>query len=171
MTATLRAPSRSRSNQSNLRRSTHAAPRTQRVAVATKAAPVLRVVDEQARRRQHARVVLIRVTAVTALLVVLAALIFQSFLSQGQIRLQTLTVETQAAQSAYQSQRLAYAEASAPSKIASKAAGIGLIRGPIPRVISVDGVVSGSRNREFGSTISTPGTNWGRVKSHLEARP
>lgn len=163
MTATLRAPARTRVNQSGAR------PAQRRVA--PNASPQLRVVDEQARLRTQARSVLIRVSLLIAGLVILAAFIFQSFVSQGQIRLRTLTVETQAAQSAYQSERLAYAEASAPSKIASKAASLGLIRGPVPRFISVDGVVPSSNSGAFKSRSSTLGEDWERVKPHLEARP
>jgi hypothetical protein len=167
MTATLRAPARTGSSRPKPRTPARTTPN----ALRHKASPSLRVVNESARRRQHARSVIFRIAALTAVVVVLAALVFQAFLSQGQIRLRTLTVETQDAQSAYQSQRLAYAEASAPSKIASRAANLGLIRGPIPRFISVDGVVFESRNRDLGSTSSTSSTNWGRVKSLLETRP
>ena len=163
MTATLRAPARTRANQPSAR------PAQRRVA--PKAKPALRVVDEQARRRQQARSLLLRGGGLIAGLVILAALIFQSFLSQGQIRLRTLTVDTQAAQAEYQSERLAYAEASAPSKIASKAASLGLIRGPVPRFISVDGVASSSNSGAFKSRSSNVGGDWERVKPHLEARP
>lgn len=163
MTATLRAPARTRTNQPGAR--------TVQRRVAPKAAPQLRVVDEQARRRNHARSAIIRGLALIAGLVILAAFIFQSFVSQGQIRLRTLTVETQAAQAEYQSERLAYAEASAPSKIASKAASLGLIRGPVPRFISVDGIDSSSSSGAFKSRSSNVGEDWERVKPHLEARP
>ncbi len=163
MTATLRAPARARTNQSGTR------PAQRRVT--PKASPQLRVVDEKARRRHHARSVIIRAFLVIAGFVILGAFIFQSFVSQGQIRLRTLTVDTQAAQAEYQSERLAYAEASAPSKIASKAASLGLIRGPVPRFISVDGVVPSSSSGAFKSRSSTLGEDWERVKPHLEARP
>ena len=163
MTATLRAPVRTRTNQPGAR--------TVQRRVAPKASPQLRVVDEQARRRQQARSVLVRGSALAIGLVILAALIFQSFLSQGQIHLRTLTVDTQAAQAAYQSERLAYAESSAPSKIALKAASLGLIRGPVPRFISVDGIDSSSSSGAFKSRSSNVGEDWERVKPHLEARP
>lgn len=163
MTATLRSPARTRTNQSGAR------PVQRRVT--PKASPQLRVVDEQARRRKHAREVIIRGFAVIAGFVILGAFIFQSFVSQGQIRLRTLTVDTQAAQSAYQSQRLAYAEASAPSKIASRAASLGLIGASVPRFISVAGVLPPSGSGDFESTSSTRGEGWEKVKPHLEARP
>lgn len=163
MTATLRAPARTRTNQSGAR------PVQRRVT--PKASPQLRVVDEQARLRHHARSLLIRGFAVIAGFVMLGAFIFQSFVSQGQIRLRTLTVDTQAAQAAYQSERLAYVEASAPLKIASKAAALGLITGPVPRFISVEGVVPSSSSGAFKSRSSTLGEDWERVKPHLEARP
>ena len=163
MTATLRAPARTRIGQAGAR------PVQRRVA--PKASPALRVVDEQARRRQQARSIVLRVLALVAGLVMLAALIFQSFVSQGQIHLRTLTVDTQAAQAEYQSVRLAYAEASAPSKIALKAASLGLIRGPVPRFISVEGVATPSNSGAFKSRSSNVGEDWERVKPHLEARP
>lgn len=163
MTATLRAPALQRANRSS------ALPAQRRVA--PKASTALRVVDEQARRRKHAREVIVRGAAFIAAVVMLGAFIFQSFLSQGQIRLRTLTVDTQAAQSAYQSQRLAYAEASAPSKIAFRASNLGLIGASVPRFVSVAGVLPPSGSGDFESTPSTRGEGWERVKPHLEARP
>lgn len=137
------------------------------------ARPRLRVVDPAARRRA----VLVRRAIWVAVLLsavsVFAIVAFHVVLAQGQLRLDRLSERTAAQQARYERLRLDVARRSAPDRIVTRAAELGLVPAGQATFVATPpppGAAGGPTDVD-GPTSPTLARGWSEVKAHLAVGP
>ena len=132
--------------------------------------PRLRVVDNAARvqnRRVRRVAWLLGALVVVALF---AAVAFHVQLAQGQLELDRLERQTEAAREQYQQLRLQYAQQSSPAAVVYRATALGMVRaGDVPTYLTVPDASSSTPAPDQPSTTLQEG--WKKVKPHLGTQP
>jgi len=134
----------------------------------------LRVVDPAARRRARLVRRAIRVVVLLSVVSVFAIVAFHVVLAQGQIRLDRLAQQTAAEQERYEKLRLEVAERSAPGRIVTRAAELGLVPAGQTSFVAVAPVGRSAAAPGSGADLPTSPTlarSWSEVKAHLSVEP
>ncbi len=105
---------------------------------------------------------------------VFAIVAFHVVLAQGQLRLDRLSGQTAVQQDRYEKLRLDVAQRSAPERIVTRAAELGLVpagQATFVATPSPSGAPSGPGTGSDAPTSPTLAKGWARVKAHLAVQP
>jgi cell division protein FtsL len=127
----------------------------------------LRVVDEQAARRQRQVRIGIWVFGLLSAVSVFVVVAFHVMVAQSQLQLDHLNRETTVEQQRYERLRLQVAQLSAPARVASRAQQLGMVPGGPSTFVTVPS--SGTAPPPANPTSSTE--DYQKVKPHLGTRP
>ena len=126
----------------------------------------LRLVDPDARRREHRRRWLVRVWAVGIVAAALLGVMVHAFMAEVQMRLGRVEHQTKVEQGKYEEARLRVARLDAPAAIFARALELGLVAAPTTRIVP-----AASLGRSAGAASSNPTQSWQDTKPALGSNP